>query len=82
MVIGDFQLFKRIIGILWCSKVEHCTCYNTWLQAYNIILPIVTNRANLYLNICDKVQLKIVYSKPCVKRPLKNRQNKDLNDKL
>ena len=23
----------------------------------------------------------IIYSKTCVKRPLKNRQNKDLNDK-
>ena len=26
-------------------------------------------------------QPNLIYSKSCVKRPLKNRQNKDLNDK-
>ena len=26
--------------------------------------------------------LHLLYSKPCLKQPLKNRQNKDLNDKL
>ena len=37
------------------------------------------------LNIITKLMMIIiytnVYSKTCVKRPLKNRQNKDLNDK-
>ena len=39
---------------------------------------------NSHMSVCLSLslsELHIVYSKTCVKRPLKNRQNKDLNDK-
>ena len=35
----------------------------------------------LYKSITRQTSIIYMYSKTCVKRPLKNRQNKDLNDK-
>ena len=51
--------------------------YGRLISAYTMLLnqKLIFHRK---VSLADKGS---VYSKTCVKRPLKNRQNKDLNDK-
>ena len=63
-----FSMFQMLW--LWLLK-------NVLLNVFNIYLIHEINYSDSY----EPMYPKLAYSKTCVKRPLKNRQNKDLNDK-
>ena len=70
---------------IWAILNFH-TCTKNQLQSICTLMAGSIDFAKFILqdNIwpVHVVSIFIAYSKTCVKRPLKNRQNKDLNDKM
>ena len=64
---------------------QHVNClFNTWICAGKNMTVNSTWQGFLCNKKNDKIYVTVTftaYSKTCVKQPLKNRQNKDLNDK-
>ena len=68
-------------GLLLCSeRVVLCISYTlSYAYADSLILGLIDFKP--FSLILVKNSKSLEYSKACVKRPLKNRQNKGLNDK-
>ena len=73
---GELLLFLQFLA--WCISLMssvYLIIYITYIIYHKDIQPVYSashSRANKFEN----------YSKTCLKRPLKNRQNKGLNEKL
>ena len=86
-----FQIWSYFTHVIVCFP-GHCKCVLCILQpcfhqsfCVQCSMPLIVHMCMLLYDtwqcrICVLVLL-CWYSKPCVKQPLKNRQNKDLNDK-
>ena len=60
-----------------------CVIFFSHLSTKTYVVSTRKNRfySQIYLLFCERQYIEMVYSKTCFKQPLKNRQNKDLNDK-
>ena len=63
-----------------CSSLSRKKCYVRWTDRPAMTIAVDLGRkAKKQTKQSRKTEFK--YSKTCLKRPLKNRQNKDINDK-
>ena len=91
--IGNYYLTEKKSGLFYCREWPllisgnwvHCSYNHVILMIKRDILGVRGTNANLIDFKLTKVdsgsKQQALYSKTCLKRPLKNRQNKEHNDK-
>ena len=64
------------------TQLQNDTAYTLVARLFLVCSLFCNQSTNKQIHgLAQKILLGITYSKTCVKRPLKNKQNNDLNDK-